>query len=126
MKKKRREIWIGKSKIYLGADNILYITSVGEIDEKMALIFVEKCLKFMKMIEGKVDRIIDLNKCGKVSSGARKIFVKFNVHEKTGKVAHIGMNSVTRVIASFVMGSSKKKDMRFFKTKEEALAWLKE
>jgi len=29
-------------------------------------------------------------------------------------------------MASFFMGASKKKDMRFFKTKEEALAWLKE
>jgi hypothetical protein len=36
-------------------------------------------------------------------------------------------NSVTllRVLASFFMGLSKNKNMRFFKAKEEALAWFK-
>jgi len=47
-------------------------------------------------------------------------------YEKTGKVAVFGLHPVARVIASFVMGVSKNKDMRFFKAKEEALAWLKE
>jgi hypothetical protein len=30
------------------------------------------------------------------------------------------------VLASFVMGVTKKEEVYFFKTKEEALAWLKE
>jgi len=47
-------------------------------------------------------------------------------HERTGKVALFGLNPVARVIASFVMGVTRKKDMRFFKTREEALAWLRE
>jgi len=29
------------------------------------------------------------------------------------------------VLASFLIGNTKKKDIAFFKTKEEALAWLK-
>ena len=46
--------------------------------------------------------------------------------EKIGKVALFGLHPVARVIASFVMGVTKKEDMRFFRTKEEALAWIKD
>ena len=46
--------------------------------------------------------------------------------EKLVKIAIFGLNPVARVIASFIMGVAKKKDQRFFKTKEEALAWLKQ
>ena len=31
---KDREIWVGKSRFYLGEDNIIYETVVGEQDEK--------------------------------------------------------------------------------------------
>ena len=47
-------------------------------------------------------------------------------NEKIGKVALFGLHPVARVIAAFIMGITRKKDMRFFKSKEEALAWLKE
>ncbi len=43
-----------------------------------------------------------------------------------GKVALFGLHPVARVVASFFMGATKKKDMRFYKTRGEALAWLKE
>jgi hypothetical protein len=43
-----------------------------------------------------------------------------------GKMAYFGMHPVARVIASFMMGVTRKQNMRFFKTREEALAWLKE
>jgi len=70
--------------------------------------------------------LLDINKAGQVSSGARKIGKETFEDEKVGKVAFVGLHPVARVIASFVMGVTRKKDMRFFKTKEEALAWLKE
>ena len=48
------------------------------------------------------------------------------MNEKFGKIAHWGINPVAKILASFVMGLSKKTEMRFFTSKEEALAWLKE
>ena len=69
---------------------------------------------------------IDLNKAGKGSPEARKIWKKLTENEKTGRVAFFGLHPVARVLASFTMGVSKNKDMRFFKTREEALEWLKE
>jgi hypothetical protein len=126
MDEKDREIWVGKNRLYLGEDNITYFFMVGEHDENMASAIGEAFLKLINMGEGKVNALGDLNKIGKQSPEARKIWKELSEHEKVGKLALIGMHPVARVIASFVIGTTNKKDMRFFKTKEEALAWLKE
>ena len=121
-----REIRVGENRLYLGEDNILYITPFGgDMDEKLATEACRAVLGLQNMIEGKVNALIDLNKVGKQSSEARKIWQEWSDNEKTGKVAYIGLHPVARVLASFVMGISRNKDMRFFKTREEALAWLK-
>jgi len=121
-----REVWVEEERLCLGEDNIFYVTSDGAVDEKMAIKIKEITLKFMRMAEGKMHLLIDLNKAGKQSLEARKTWDELSEHEKCGKVALFGLHPVARVIASFAMGISKKKDMRFFKTKEDALAWLKE
>ena len=126
MEEKDREIWVGENRIYLGEDNMLCLTIFGEVDEEIEIGINEACLKLMNMVEGRVNTLIDLNKAGKTSPGARKRQVEISEHEKTGKVALFGLHPVARVVASFLMGISKNQDMRFFKTEEEALAWLKE
>ncbi len=126
MENKDREIWVGKNRLYLGEDNITYFFMVGEHDENTARACGEAFLKLIKMGEGKVNALGDLNETGKQSPVAGKIWNEVSEHVKVGKLALIGMHPVARVIASFVIGTTKKKDMRFFKTKEEAMAWLKE
>ena len=121
-----REIWVGESRFCLGEDDILYETIVGKQDEKTVIAALEYHNKFKNMVEGKMKMLLDINKAGQVSSGARKIGKETFEDEKVGKVAFVGLHPVAQVIASFVMGVTRKKDMRFFKTKEEALAWLKE
>jgi hypothetical protein len=121
------DIWIGESRCYYGKDKIGYITVVGEVDSTVAGKYSEAGSKIINAVEeGHINFLVDVNKAGKLSPEARGIFKEFSEHEKTGKVAIFGMHPVARVIASFVMGTAKKKDMRFFKTREEALAWLKE
>ena len=126
MEDKAREIWVGESRVYLGEDNIFYITVIGEVDGKTAAEITEIDNKFKSMVEGKLNVLADLNKGGKQSAEARKIWKKMTEDDRTRRIAIYGMHPVARVLASFVMGVSQKKDMRFFKTKEEALAWLKE
>jgi hypothetical protein len=126
MEDKGREIWVGENKIYLGEDNIVHITILGDVDEETEIGINAACYKLMEMVEGKMPALIDLNRAGKTSPGARKRHKEITEHEKTGKVALFGLHPVARVIASFTMGLSKNQDMRFFKTREEALAWLKE
>ena len=55
-------------------------------------------------------------------NAARKVFQELAEHKKQGKNAFYGMHPVARVLAAFFMGMSKKKDMGFFKTKEQAVA----
>ncbi len=121
-----RKIRIGEGYVYYDGDNIIYATPVGDIDEKTAIEYRDTILKFINIAKGKVNGIIDLNKGGIQSSGARKIFGKLNEDKRVGKIAFLGVHPVAKMFASFSMGVSKKKDMKFFKTKEEALAWIKE
>ena len=120
-----REIWVGESRFYLGEDDILYENIVGKQDEKTVIAGLEFHNKFKNMVEGKMKMLVDINKAGQVSSGARKIGEETFEDEKVGKVALCGLHPVARVIASFVIGITRKKDLRFFKTREEALGWLK-
>ncbi len=123
---KEREIWVGGNRVYLGEDNILRVTVVGELDEETQVALNNAGYKLMSTVEGKVSALVDNNKAGKMSPGARKRQVEISEYEKTAKVAIFGLHPVARVLASFFMGVSQKKDMRFFRTEEEALAWLKE
>ena len=126
MEEKDREIRIGEHRLYLAEDNTLYITVVGEQDEQTALAIKESLPIFAGMVEGKFDVLVDNNKAGKASSEARKIFRELTELENIGKIAIFGAHPVARVLASFAIGVSGKKDIRFFKSKEEALVWLKE
>jgi hypothetical protein len=121
-----REILVGENRIYLSDDNILCFISVGDTDGKEALAVTEASCKLMSLVEGKVPFLIDLNKVGKQTAGARKVWKKGGEDAKIGKNAVFGLHPVARVVASFVLSVSNKKDSRFFKTREEAVAWLKE
>lgn len=121
-----REFLVGESRMFLDEDRIITTVVVGETDEKKAIAFKEILLKLVNMAEGKICSLVDLNRAGKATSEARKIGQEMFYNEKTKKVALFGLHPVARVLASFVMRVTHKKDMRFFKTKEEALAWLKE
>jgi len=128
MEEKDREVWVEGSRFYLGKDDILYATIVGEIDNKLALEFKDATLKFnrIRKSDGRMNILVDNDRSGKISSNARKVIKELCESRKTGKVAIYGMNPVARVIASFLMGVTRKKDMRFFETREKALAWIKE
>jgi hypothetical protein len=78
---------IGETKLYLDENNILYVTVVGEIDDKLALLMSDAVLKYFDMADGEIDAIVDLNKGQKASSNARKIFRELIEHQKVRKLA---------------------------------------
>ena len=122
-----REIWVGECKVYLGDDGIIYDIAEGNRNDKeLALGIKEAVLKLSNLYEKKMNLFVDLNFAPQPSSEARKVYQSIAEHDKIGKIAMFGLHPVARVLAAFIMGVSKKKDTRFFKTKEEALAWLKE
>ena len=119
-----KELWVGGNHTLLLDDNLIYIIANGEQTDKIAIAQTKICDQLSILAGKKVDYLIDLNKAGKSSPVARKQWRKISEDQKTNKVALFGIHPVARVLASFVMGVSKKRDMLFFKTKEEALKWI--
>ena len=97
---------------------------VNKQTNEVALNTRKICEMLFANVEGKINFLIDLNKCGKNAPQAREIWKELSELEKTNKVATFGLNPVSRVVASFVIGTYKKGNMRFFKTKEEAISWI--
>jgi len=126
MGKNKLEVQIGESRVYLSEEGIMNVDVVGRIDERISNRLKELGQEFSDMVGKKLHMLVDLNKAGIPSTGARRVFQKELKDERYRKVAFWGLHPVARVIASFVMGVSRKKDMRFFKSREEALVWLKE
>src|SRR3989339_212470 len=125
VEEKDREIWVEENRLYLGEDNILYISRVGDIDEKLAILFREKVLKLIDRQECKINFIVDLAMAGKEASEARKIFKEISENNKVEKISMIGIHRVARILASYSIGLAKKKDVRFFNKREDAITWLK-
>jgi hypothetical protein len=121
-----REIWVGENRFYLDEDGIMYVEISGEHDKQIALEMKDAYLKLLSMSEGKVNIFADNSKSKRPSVEARKIFRVLTEHEKSGKIAVFGQNPVARVISTFIVGLSKNKDVHIFKSKDEALLWLKE
>ena len=117
-------IW--EDSVYLRDRSILHIVAKEETDDATADMAMELAEEVRKKVDGKLKILIDLNSAKKQSPHARDVWRKLNDHETTGKVAMFGVHPVARVLASFVIGITKKKNHRFFKTEQEALLWLRE
>ena len=118
------EYWIGENKTML-EDNIIYVEAVGDQNLQIAKLHLIGIRRMKNFIRGKISFLIDLNQCGKNSPEARKIWRNFSEEKDTHKVAMFGIHPVAMVIASFVISITKKNEMRFFRTKEDALEWIK-
>jgi len=121
-----KEFIVGGNRSSIIGDNIIHVVASGEQTSELARLQFEMDSKLASLIDGKVNYLIDLNKAGKNSPEARSIWTRITENENTNKVAIYGLNPVARVLASFVMGVTKKKDFRFFMTKEDALNWIME
>lgn len=124
--KEARLIRIEENSLALDVNNILHVITVGLANEKIANAIRDASFKLINSVEGQVDVFIDINRSQKPTPEARKVWKELSEHERFRKIAIIGLHPVSRVLASFAIRSSRKKDFRFFKSKEDALVWLKE
>lgn len=120
----RIETYIELNKISLINKNLIEVIACGDVTIKEALLTKEAYLKLLAEANEDIAVLIDLNKAGKSTPEARKIWKEMGDHDKNRKVAFIGLNTVARVIASFTITFSENKNMKFFATREEALKWL--
>ncbi len=116
------------SRTYYDTDNnILNDIIVGNMEEKNALDRINIIKNLTEETGAKINVLADLNKAKAPSSKARKLYLNFlNNYEKIGKQALYGAHPVARVIASFLIGATRNKNIKFFKNREDALEWLKE
>jgi len=119
------EIRIGEHKLQLDTDKIIHITPVGDVNANEGAVIVRGVFNLIHKAGGNVNIIGNLNKAGKPSSKTRKIGIEMFQDSRINKVALFGLHPVARIIASFIIGGSIKKDIRFLKTEAEALSWLK-
>jgi len=126
----KKEMQVGESRFCYDEDDILYIEIAGEYNEQNALAIRDAFLEMLGMAkkndEGKIKILVNSNAAKKPTPEARKMFSKLMEDESVGKIAIYGSNPVIRVIASFVIGFSKNKNIKIFNSKEDALAWFKE
>ena len=126
MQQVEKLVYVGKNRFEFLDDDILFITIEGEVDKETAIKCKEVSYRFFEMANGQMKSLVDLTRATKQPPESRRIVQEVWNDQGRGKVALFGLNPVARVVASFVIGSVDKKDLKFFKTKEEALSWLKE
>jgi hypothetical protein len=119
-----KEFHVGGNKASLIEGNIIHVIVQGEQTAESSILQIEVNNKLASLVNGKINYLIDLNKSGRNSPEARAAWKRASEDENVIKVAVFGLNPVARVLASFVMGVTKKKDIHFFMTKEDAYRWL--
>jgi hypothetical protein len=120
------EVWVGENKTNLIEGNIIHVTAIGEQTSEIAILQKGVNFKLYTLINGEVNYLIDLNRCGKNAPEARLVWKELCESDNIHRVAIYGLHPVAKVVASFVMNITMKKNQRFFNTKEKALDWLKE
>src|SRR3989339_779477 len=106
------------------SDNIVRYTICTPVDPDEAVRLSTTGKNYLE--EGKASFVlIDLHQSTEFSSAARKICVDFLQNDKINKTAFFGGNVFVKTLATFVMAPTGKKDIKFFNTEEEALAWFK-
>ncbi len=120
-----KEIWIKENHLYLGDHSIIYDIAKGDTDEAIASGIKEGVLSLASLCRGTANLFVDLSNAGKPTPAARKIYLSITENVKIGKIALVGLNPVARVLASSLTTISGKRDLRFFKNKDDAITWLK-
>ena len=118
------EYRIKDNKIRIIEGNIIFIEPQGEQTDSIAKAHLEHNNMLSRQISGNLNYLINLNRAGKSSPVARKVWQKISELPVTNKVALFGIHPVARILATFVIGVTSKKEIRFFNNETEALAWI--
>lgn len=117
-------IWVGNHLLYLDSNDVINVIPSGDVDKETAGLIKEAFLKLLDSTDNKVKILANLKEGGKPSFEARRVAIEIFSKDQVEMVAFFGLNPVARIIASFVINISQKKEISFFRTKEEALKWL--
>jgi anti-anti-sigma regulatory factor len=116
---------------YDDKEDILYLKILGVMDDEA---MHELLPRFQKLLEGKPRRyvLVDMSESVQLDTSfmtkeLRNSYKELMNQMDSDKGAIVGASPALRMIAKIALAVSGKSDKtRFFKTKEEALHWLKE
>ena len=122
-----------KNKVWIGEDNIIYaeITDKDLSGENVFKI-IEDTVKIVREFSGKAKILANfvkpVFKVGDSKFRKKLVDVMVEMYKNPGfeKVAICGVSTIVRVASLFVVKTTKLTNIRVFKTKEQALKWLKE
>ena len=120
-----------ETKIWLDEDGILRFKLGNMMNEETLKMLNTKFIEFGTKASGKIKVIIDLSKITyKSTINLRKNAIRIlkDTLKDPGydKVAFFGGNMLSRTVVSFIITASTFKNIKIFKTEEDALKWLKE
>jgi|APFre7841882654_1041346.scaffolds.fasta_scaffold01608_15 hypothetical protein len=122
-----------EEKIVWEEDGIIRTGCVAAYGEERIKEFTGQFLKLLEAANGKGRALVDATASGgkaTTSLTGRKIYIEFGKQAIAEKIAIFGINTLQRVVASFIMKTinigAGIKELKFFEKKEEAIKWLKE
>jgi len=122
-----REYLVGETRAMLMDNHIIKVEVVGPQPTEDAYALYNATRRLEKLVSGKVSYLIDLNRAGKNSPEASRLWKRATEEKNVYKVAQFGLHPVARVLASFVNSlNSNNHNIRFFSSMEEGLQWIKE
>ncbi len=122
----RREYCIGENRAWLYDEHIICVEVVGQQSTEAALAVYRATRHLEKQIAGKVSYLIDLNKAGKNSPEASRLWKRAAEEKQVYRVAQFGLHPVAKVLASFVNSLTSRRNIQFFNSMEEGLRWIRE
>ncbi len=116
-------------KIHMGDDGILYLSFIGDVGKEDWNAYLNAIQLYLNnaTAERPVHFLVDSSQLDKISASARRSLIDSfrNTDPRVGKTALMGTSPYARVLTGFVLKATGRKDIRFFATEEEALAWLR-
>ena len=119
---------MGEYKVCKGDDGIIRGILLG-VHEKRDAESIIKEITDLSEEKGKARVLIDLSKTERGTLGARKVHLNnIKVQPPTfEKLALFGANTTNKVMVNFIVkATGRKNKIKYFKTEEEALRWLRE
>ncbi|MGD2146347.1 MAG: hypothetical protein PVH41_06620 [Anaerolineae bacterium] len=106
-------------------EGIVRNRSWGDLGEASANRPMSSILDIAEVKPGPVLVPNHLTEAGKVSSGPTKVYAQMLKSDRLAKHTFVGLRTLTRVTASFLVRASGAVDARGFGAEDEALRWLK-
>ena len=119
-----------ENKVFIREDGVIYIEIGERVSEEGIRDLINRIVEVLGGVPKKPKILVNVGILFLIHSSSfrkeisDKIKTIFKEHE-FGKIAFYSMNIKTRTVVSFIIAGTGFKNMRIFKSEQEALKWLK-